>query len=300
MNKTCIIIAGPTAVGKTALAVEVAQHFSTKIISADSRQCYKELNIGVAKPSQEELQAIHHYFINTHSIEDDFSAADYEAYALHAVRDIFLENDIAVMVGGTGLYIKAFCEGLDDIPAVDDEIRNEVIKNYEQGGLSYLQSAIQKADPAFYKTGEMQNPQRMIRALEVQLSTGRSITSYQSKQKKQRDFSIIKTGLQLPREILYERINARVDQMIDDGLVHEAEELISFKKFNALQTVGYRELFDYFDNITSLDRAIELIKQNTRHYAKRQMTWFKKDEEMNWCAPVKDELLRVINGKIGS
>ncbi|MEO8772352.1 MAG: tRNA (adenosine(37)-N6)-dimethylallyltransferase MiaA [Ferruginibacter sp.] len=295
MNKTCIIITGPTAVGKTALAIEVAQHFSTKIISADSRQCYKELNIAVAKPSSEELKRIHHFFIDTLSVQEDFSAADFETYALQAVNEIFTENDIAVMVGGTGLYIKAFCEGLDEIPAVDETIRKTIIKNYEEHGLTFLQAAIKKADPAFYEMGEIQNPHRMIRALEVQLSTGRSITTFQSKQKKQRDFNIIKIGLELPREILYQRINERVDKMIDAGLVAEAKDLIAYKKLNALQTVGYRELFDYFDNKINLEKAIELIKQNTRHYAKRQMTWFKKDEGVTWCSPVIEEILRIIN-----
>ncbi len=298
MNKTCIIITGPTAIGKTAIAIEIAQHFSTKIISADSRQCYKELNIGVAKPSPSELEAVHHYFINTLSIEDDFTAADFETYALHAAGEIFSAHDIAVMVGGTGLYIKAFCEGLDEIPAIDESIRQEIIKNYEQHGLDYLKSAIKKADPEFYSTGEIQNPQRMIRALEVQQSTGRSITTYQSKQKKHRSFDIIKIGLELPREMLYERINERVDKMMDAGLADEADNLLPYKDLNALQTVGYRELFDHFENKISLTRAVELIKQNTRNYAKRQMTWFRKDKEVAWCAPVKEEVLKIINDKI--
>ena len=300
MKKTCIIITGPTAVGKTALAIEVAQHFSTKIISADSRQCYKELNIAVAKPSPAELKKVQHYFINTISVIDDFSAADFETYALHAVNEIFTKNDIAVMVGGTGLHIKAFCEGLDEIPAVDEAIRKDIIKNYEEHGLVFLQSAIKKADPAFYETGEMQNPQRMIRALEVQLSTGRSITKFQSKQKKQRDFNIIKIGLELPRGILYQRINERVDRMIAEGLVAEAQHLLPYKKLNALQTVGYRELFDYFDNKIDLQRAIELIKQNTRHYAKRQVTWFKKEDGIAWCSPGKEDVLMKITDRIGS
>ena len=298
MKKTCVIIAGPTAVGKTALAIEIAQHFSTKIISADSRQCYKELNIAVAKPSPGELKKVQHYFIDTIRVNEDFSAADFETYALHAVNEIFTRNDIAVMVGGTGLYIKAFCGGLDEIPAVDETVRKDIIKNYEEHGIAFLQEEIKKADPAFFKTGEMQNPQRMIRALEVQLSTGISITTFQSRQKKQRSFNIIKIGLELPREILYQRINERVDKMMDEGLVAEAQQLIPYKKLNALQTVGYRELFDYFGNKIDLQRAIELIKQNTRHYAKRQLTWFKRDGELTWCPPVKEEVLRIIDNCI--
>lgn len=285
MKKTVIVIAGPTAVGKTAIAVEIASHFSTQIISADSRQCFKELNIGVAKPSVDELKSVHHYFISNISINDEFSAADFETYALNAANEIFREKDIAVMVGGTGLYIKAFCEGLDIIPPVDEAIRKTIRDKYEQSGLAYLQTEIEKHDPVFFKTGEMQNPQRMLRALEVVLSTGKSITTYQSKQKKQRNFDIIKIGLELPRNILYERVNHRVDKMIEEGLADEVKALIPSKTLNALQTVGYTELFDYFDSKIELHSAIELIKQHTRHYAKRQMTWFKRDEEVRWCLP---------------
>ncbi len=298
MKKNCIIIAGPTAIGKTARSIEIASHFSTKIISADSRQCYKELNIGVAKPSLNELEKVHHYFIDSHSIRDNLSAADFEAYALNAVNEIFVESDIAVMTGGTGLYIKAFCEGLDEIPAIDEKIRNEIIQKYELHGMDFLQSELKKSDPVFFSTGEIKNPQRMIRALEVQMSTGRSITSFRSKQKKQRNFNIIKIGLELPREILYERINKRVDQMISNGLIEEVKNLLPYKELNALQTVGYRELFDYFEDKISLPKAIELIKQNTRHYAKRQMTWFKKDEEIVWSKPEKEALLTVIQNNM--
>lgn len=298
MTKTCIIITGPTAVGKTSLAIEVASHFSTKIISADSRQCYKELSIGVAKPSPEELEAVHHYFINTHTIEDDLNAADYEKYALNASGQVFSENDFVIMTGGTGLYIKAFCEGLDAIPETDLAIRKEITKNYEKHGLAFLQEEIKKEDPVFYETGEIQNPQRMIRALEVKLSTGNSITTYQSNQKKKRDFNIIKIGLELSRESLYERINERVDKMIAKGLVEEVNELTPYKDLNALQTVGYTEIFDHFAKRSSLPRAIELIKQNTRHYAKRQMTWFKKDKEIQWCPPVKDDVMKIIQKEL--
>ncbi len=298
MKKTCIIIAGPTAIGKTALAIHVAQQFSTKIISADSRQCYKELNIAVAKPSPAELASVQHYFINSHSVKEELSAADYETYALVAVKEIFAENDIAVMTGGTGLYIKAFSEGLDDIPPVDATTRENIIQRYKENGIVFLQEAIRMNDPVFYETGEMQNPQRMIRALEVQMSTGRSITSYRSKQKKQRDFDIIKICLQLPREVLYERINHRVDNMIKQGLIDEAKDLIQYRELNALQTVGYRELFEYFDGKINLQQAIELIKQNTRHYAKRQLTWFKKEEAIEWAAPVKDDILAIVNRRI--
>ena len=288
MSKTCIIITGPTAVGKTALAVELARNFSTEIISADSRQCFKELNIAVAKPNSEELSLVHHYFINSHTVTDNLSAAGFEKYALESIEKIFQKNDIAVMVGGTGLYIKAFEHGLDEIPLIDDNIRQSIKQEYSIFGMDWLQQSVLKNDPQYYSCGETYNPQRMIRALEVKLSTGRSITSFQQKKKKERDFTILKFGLELPRQMLYERINSRVDAMIAAGLVQEAESLVPFKHLNALQTVGYRELFDYFDEKISLPDAVNMIKQNTRHYAKRQLTWFKKDGEIDWLDLQKD------------
>lgn len=282
MQKTVIIIAGPTAVGKTALAIELALHYNTVIISADSRQCYKELGIGVAKPSEAELQAVQHYFINSHSIQDSLSAADFENYALSQLQQLFLTKDVVVMVGGTGLYIKAFVEGLDQIPAVSDAVKEKLSTAFATGGLPWLQAQVREDDPGFFETGEIQNPQRMLRALEVKWTTGKSIQAFRTHQKKQRPFRIIQFGLELPRAVLYKQINQRVLQMVADGLVEEARKLIPFRSLNALQTVGYRELFDCFDGITSLDRAVELIQQNTRHYAKRQMTWFKKDPNMQW------------------
>ena len=282
MTKTCIVIAGPTAVGKTTLAIRMAQYFSTDIISADSRQCYKELNIGVAKPSEEELSLVHHYFINSFSISDLISAADFEKYALASINKIFEQRDVAIMVGGTGLYIRSFCEGLDDIPGITDEVKKMVADNYAAVGIEWLQEQLKKNDPEYFQKGEILNPQRMMRALEVVLTTGKSILSFQTNRRTKRDFNIIKIGLELPREDLYNRINQRVDEMVASGLVNEAESLIPYKSFNALHTVGYRELFDYFEGKNSLDNAINLIKQNTRHYAKRQMTWFKKDTTINW------------------
>jgi len=302
MKKTVIIIAGPTASGKTALAMLLAQHFSTQIISADSRQCYKELNIGVAKPSAAELSLVHHYFINSHSITDNISAADYEKYAMVSVEKIFEKNNLAIMVGGTGLYIKAFCEGLDEIPAIDEAVRKTIVTNYNNGGIEWLQQEVKKQDSEYYIKGEIFNPQRMMRALEVKFSTSQSITRFQRKQKKERPFNIIKTGLELPRPALYNRINKRVDEMMEQGLEAEVKELMPFKHLNALQTVGYRELFNFFEGQLSREKAIDLIKQNTRHYAKRQMTWFKKDEEINWV-DVSDAdkslqvILKLINAK---
>lgn len=281
-NKTVIVIAGPTASGKTAIAVEVAKKFGTSIISADSRQCYKELNIGVARPTEQELEEVTHYFIASHSIQDEITAADFEKYALEKANGLFKTNDIIVMAGGTGLYIKAFCEGLDIIPEVDKDIRNKIIENYGRSGIEWLQKEIQQKDPVFFEKGEIKNPQRMMRALEVIESTGESILHFRKGKKTQRDFNIIKIGLDISKEELHLRINNRVDKMIQAGLEEEAKKLFPFKHLNALQTVGYNELFDHFENKISFSEAIELIKKNTRQYAKRQMTWFKKDNEMNW------------------
>jgi len=285
MQKTCIVIAGPTAVGKTAVAIEVARHFNTAIISADSRQCFKEMSIGVAKPSPEELQQVHHYFINSHSIYDDVNAAVFEQYALQAASEIFQQNDVAVVTGGTGLYIKAFCEGLDDMPPVSPALRQSITEQYEKKGLVWLQQQVQQHDPLYYATGEIQNPQRLIRALEVIQGTGRSIRSFQQGKKATRDFRIIKLALELPKPELQARINTRVDIMMQQGLLKEVEDLRPFKHLNALQTVGYTELFEYFEGKVSLEQAIERIKINTRHYAKRQMTWFKKDTAFQWFTP---------------
>ncbi len=284
-QNTCIIICGPTASGKTDVAIQLAQHFNTQIISADSRQCFKELNIAVAKPSEAQLGLVPHYFINSHSIIDNFSAADFEKYALEKVNTIFEKSDVAVMVGGTGLYLKAFCEGLDDIAKTDETIKIAIADNYKLYGIAWLQEKIKEEDPLFYTNGEMQNPHRLMRALEVMRNTGKSILAHQQKIKKERDFRIIKIAIDIDRALLYERINARVDSMQQHGLEEEARALLPFKALNALQTVGYRELFDYFDGVITKEKAFELIKQNTRHYAKRQLTWFKKDTEIIWVKP---------------
>ncbi len=285
-QKTCIIIAGPTAAGKTAMAIALAKHFNTQIISADSRQCYRELNIGVAKPSPEQLQEIKHYFINSHSITDNLNAGAYETYALGAVNEIFKHHDTAIMVGGTGLYIRAFCEGMDAIPATDSLLREGINKQYAAGGLAWLQDAIKEKDPAWFATGEIQNPQRIMRALEVVQQTGKSILWYQQQKKATRPFAIIKVGLTLPRTTLYEQINHRTDVMIEQGLEDEVRSLVQYKELNALQTVGYTEIFDYLAGATDRQTAINNIKKNTRHYAKRQLTWFNKDQDMKWFSPV--------------
>jgi tRNA dimethylallyltransferase len=295
-QKTCILICGPTASGKTDIAIDVAKYFNTQIISADSRQCFNELGIGVAKPSLEQLTDVHHYFINSHSITENISAADFEQYALETVAEIFNKNNVAVMVGGTGLYIKAFCEGLDEIAKTDEQIKIDIAKNYVAHGIVWLQEKIKDEDPLYFEKGEIQNPQRMMRALEVMRNTGKSIITHQQKTKKERDFNIIKIGIDISRHILYEKINKRVDKMMAQGLEKEAQVLLPKKNLNALQTVGYRELFDYFENKTTLEKAIELIKQNSRHYAKRQMTWFKKDTEVIWLS--QEDIVPFISQKL--
>lgn len=285
------MIAGPTAVGKTSLAIALARHYGTSIISADSRQCYKELDIGVAKPSAAQLADVQHYFINTHTITEAVTAAHFEAYALQAAASIFQQAPIAIIAGGTGLYIKAFCEGLDTIPPVPAAIRQQVIAAYENNGIGYLQSALQAQDPVFWQEAEQHNPQRLMRALEVLYTTGKSITSFRSKTKAERPFRIIKTGLALPRGQLYANINMRVDDMVAAGLEAEAKSLLPYRHLNALQTVGYQEFFQHFDGLCTLDEAVDKVKQNTRRYAKRQVTWFGRDEQIKWFAPGEADAL---------
>lgn len=285
MQNNIILICGPTAVGKTALAIELAKHFGTSIISADSRQCFNELNIGVAKPSSHELDSVPHYFIDSHSIHEKVDAAIFEQYALNAADKIFQKNTNVIMVGGTGMYIRAFCEGLDEIPKTDEAIEKKVRESYTLNGLEWLQQTVEKEDPIYFSAGENQNPQRLMRALEVKRTTGNSILFYQQKKKMERPFNIIKIGLELPREILYQRINKRVDIMLNEGLLDEAKKLFPFQHLNALQTVGYREFFEYLNGNCTLETAVENLKMNTRRYAKRQMTWFKKDADIKWFAP---------------
>ena len=271
----------------------------TRIISADSRQCYRELNIGVAKPSPAELRAVHHYFINSHSIREEVNAAIFEQLALQWTADIFRdagqpshEAPTAVMVGGTGLYIKAFTDGLDDIPPADPALRERLRQRYQQDGMAWLQQEVRQLDPAFFAEGEQLNPHRLLRALEVRLSTGRSILSFRSRTPQQRPFHIRKIGLQLPKEELHRRIHDRVDAMIQHGLLEEVKGLLPWRTHKALQTVGYKELFDYLDGACSLDEAVANIKTNTRHYAKRQLTWFKKDPSVQWTDPEKSLIFK--------
>ena len=293
-NHTVYIIVGPTAVGKTSFAISLAQHLQTEIISADARQCYAELNIGVARPSLDELSQVPHHFIASHSVNETVNAQVFENYALAKANELFKTHHSVVMVGGTGLYIKAFCEGLDLIPAIDPAIREDIIKQYEKLGLRWLQKEVSVKDPMYWAKGEQQNPQRLMRALEVMLGTGASIVSFQIKNKITRPFNIVKVGLELPREQLYERINQRVISMVENGLETEVRNLLPQNHLNALQTVGYSEWVPYFESSLSKEKVIENIQQNTRHYAKRQMTWFKKDPEITWYLSNQIEAAQIV------
>lgn len=276
------MVAGPTAAGKTAMAIRLAQLLQTEIISADSRQCYRELSIGTAKPSPEELAAVHHYFINSHSIKEEVNAGTYEQLALGYAAEIFQKRPVAVVCGGTGLYIKAFCEGMDAMPKVPAETRERIRRQYEVYGIEWLQSEIKQKDAAFFEVGEIQNPQRLMRALEIIESTGQSILSFRKSNPVERDFNILKVGVTLPKTLLHENIHLRVDKMMDAGLVEEVRSVQDYRQHNALQTVGYTEIFNYFDGKLSIDEAVEQIKTHTRQYAKRQLTWFRKDTAYHW------------------
>lgn len=286
-QKTLIVIAGPTAIGKTALAIEVAQHFDTEIVSADSRQFFKEMSIGTAKPNAQELAQAPHHFINSHSVTDDFNVGDFEKEAIERLNRIFENHDVAVMVGGSGLYINAVLYGFDELPRASEELRNQLNQRLLAQGIEPLQAQLKQLDPDYYAEVDVHNPQRIIRALEVCISTGKTFSSFRNKQAKQRDFQIILIGLNTDREVLYQRINHRVDLMVAEGLLEEVEALQSYQHLNALKTVGYSEIFKFLNNEWTFSQAIEKLKQNTRNFAKRQITWFKKNEGINWFKPTE-------------
>lgn len=283
--KTLIVIAGPTASGKTAAAISLARHYKTVILSADSRQFYREMSIGTAKPSWIELAAAKHYFIDSHSITENFSVGDFEKQALALLDEQFKIHDVIILVGGSGLYIKALVEGFDEIPQADTGVREQLNKEFALKGIEPLQKRLKEVDPDYYNEVDLNNPQRIIRALEVHKTTGKPFSSYRKAGLNKRPFNILKIALDMPREILYHRINQRVDMMLEQGLIAEARSLIFHRNLNALNTVGYSELFDHFDDKISLEKAIDQIKQNTRHFAKRQLTWFRKDTNIHWLKP---------------
>jgi tRNA dimethylallyltransferase len=264
------------------MAISLAKKLQTVILSADSRQIFKELTIGTAKPSSEELDQVQHYFINTHSIKENYDAAQFGRDALQLIHQLFEKKDDLILCGGSGLYVKAVCEGFDDIPVIPPHIRQDLNKNYHSQGLLWLQEQVKELDPELLSKIDYQNPHRLIRALEVKIGTGKSIREFQNKKKIQHPFHIIKIGLELPKEELYGRINNRMDKMIADGLFEEAKSVESFKEHQALKTVGYQEIFGYFEGQYNYDEAVMLLKRNSRRYAKRQLTWFKRDQEIRW------------------
>lgn len=280
--KTLIVVLGPTGIGKTGLAIKLAQHYQTSIISADSRQFYKEMSIGTAVPTKEELQAVTHYFIQHKSIVESYTVGDFERETLAVLHDLFAANDIVLMAGGSGLYIDAVVRGLDTFPPIDPEVRNTLNKKLEEFGLPILKAQLKELDPIYAAKVDLFNPQRVIRALEVCLSSGKPYSAFLNKNKAARPFKTIMLGMEAPRNIVYQRINTRVDTMMAEGLLNEVKGLIEHKHLNALQTVGYKELFRYLDGDCSLDDAVDEIKKNTRRFAKRQGTWFRRTQDIVW------------------
>jgi len=287
-EKILVVILGPTASGKTGASIELALELGTEVLSADSRQFYREMNIGTARPDAEQLGQVRHHFIGQLSVTENYSAAQFESEALEVLNRIFEKNDHAVMVGGSGLYINAVCHGIDELPDPDPELRQQLKDELEAYGIRHLQDKLKEADPEYYKAVDLSNPKRLLRTLEVCLMTGSPYSTFRKNTSKKRDFRIMKIGVDLPRDILNERINHRVDQMVEKGLVEEVSSLLAFRHLNALNTVGYKEIFEYFDGKYRLDEAIEKIKTNTRRYAKTQMTWFRKDKDILWLKKWED------------
>ncbi|MDF4202788.1 tRNA (adenosine(37)-N6)-dimethylallyltransferase MiaA [Maribacter sp. SA7] len=282
MNKTLISVVGPTAIGKTKLAIILAQHYNTEIISADSRQFFKEMNIGTAVPSLEELSQAKHHFIQHKSITEEYTVGDFEREAIHKLSELFKVHDIVIMVGGSGLYVNAVTDGLNNFPTVDPSIREDLNAELADKGMEVLQNKLKQLDPTYFEKVDIFNPQRVIRALEVTIGSGTPYSSFLNKPKAKREFKVLSVGLKAERPLIYERINQRVDLMVKAGLLDEAKNLIEYKDYNALQTVGYKELFKYFDGEWTLDFAVSEIKKNTRRFAKRQLTWFLRNKDTKW------------------
>lgn len=285
MNKALIVVQGPTGIGKSHLSIQLAKHFNTEIISSDSRQLFKELSIGTAVPTPDELSQVPHHLIHSHSIHDDYNASRFETEALELIEQLFSSCNQLIMAGGSMLYVDAVCKGIDFQPDVDPAIRESLVNDWQEKGIEHLRLKLKQLDETYYQQVDLKNPKRLIRALEVCLMTGKPYSSFRKETIKERPFKIIKIGLNMDREALYDRINQRVDQMIAEGLEDEARKIYPFRHLNSLNTVGYKELFAHFDGAISLEKAIELIKRNTRRYARKQLTWLRKDEHINWFHP---------------
>ncbi|WP_291857838.1 tRNA (adenosine(37)-N6)-dimethylallyltransferase MiaA [Marinilabilia sp.] len=298
-KKSVIVVTGPTGIGKTGLSIDLAREFDCPIISADSRQIFKELKIGTAAPTNEELRKATHYLIGTHSIFDYYSAYKYEQEALALVDKLFEANDVVILTGGSMMYIDAFCNGIDELPTIDPELRDNLQEAFRKEGLENIRRQLKLLDPVFYNQLDLKNPKRIIHALEICLMTGRPYSALRTNTKKIRPFHIVKIGLDMDRSLLHQRINQRVDQMMQDGLENEARGLYAHRTLNSLNTVGYREFFDFFDNIINREKAIELVKRNSRRYARKQLSWFRRDEEITWFSPQNtEEVITFVQRKI--
>ena len=290
-TKTLIVVVGATGSGKTDLSLRLATHFSAPILSTDSRQLYRGIPIGTAQPTAEQLAAVEHHFIASHDLTDNFNCGEYEVQALARLEELFRKHNTVVAVGGSGLYIQALCEGMDDLPQADEALRQSLVERLQKEGIESLAADLQRLDPDYYEQVDRCNPSRILRAVEVCMQTGKPYSSLRTGERRKRDFNIVKVGIEWEREALYDRINRRVDMMIDEGLEAEARAVYPLRHLNSLQTVGYREMFDYFDGTTTREEAIELIKRNSRRYAKRQMTWFRRDSEIRWFSPEEIDLM---------
>ena len=298
-TKTLIVIVGPTGSGKTDLSIRVAEHYACPIISTDSRQFYRGIPIGTAQPDNEQLERVEHHFIASHELTDDFNCGAYEVAALKRLEELFYKHDTVVAVGGSGLYVKALCEGMDDLPEVEPALRQQLSDRLKREGLEALAEQLRELDPTFYEVVDRKNPARVLRALEVCIATGKPYSALRTGVKRERPFNIVKIGVTMERAVLYERIDRRVDIMVEAGLEQEARKVYPLRHLNSLQTVGYREMFDYFDGSISRDEAIELIKLNSRRYAKRQLTWFGRDGEIEWFLPSETEkIVEYIDSKV--
>ena len=299
MAKTLVVLIGPTGVGKTELSLRLAEKFNTSIVSSDSRQLYADLKIGTAAPTPEQLKRVPHHFIGTLKLTDYYSAAQYEIEALKLIESLFIEKDVVILTGGSMMYVDAICKGIDDIPTVDSETRELMLRRYEAEGLDTLSAELKLLDPDYYKIVDIKNPKRVIHALEICYMTGKTYTSFRIREKKQRPFRILKIGLIRDREELYNRINQRVDIMMEEGLLEEAKSVYPHRQLNSLNTVGYKELFNYLDGEWTLPFAIEKIKQNSRIYSRKQMTWFKRDPEITWFHPAQtEEIMKFLEERI--